>query len=217
VIRDAITPLRLIFWGGLICLLDIKFKSIRNGYGFQFDLLNDVIGAVMIAMGVFRLAAIRLDADLTADDRTNIARQASYDRGMAFVKPVAVLYVVQAIVEHYVMPLPAPATILVLIWGLAVLAATITFCLCMQQLCAYSQLLQSAASWKTTTVLFIVIFAIPLGLLNVLSIGAVAMGERAHFDLGPLGLIVILVFFVPIIHLFVSTSRMRREVEHGAS
>ena len=51
-IRSAVRPLRLIFWGGVVWILDFKI----NG----FDLLNDVVAALLVAVGVYRLA--RIDA-----------------------------------------------------------------------------------------------------------------------------------------------------------
>jgi hypothetical protein len=201
VIRHAITPLRLIFWGGLICLLDVKISSVRNGYGFQFDLLNDAVGAVMISIGVFSLAAIRVD------DR--------YERAMTFVKIMSVLMVLDALREHIDFPEPLPLQIVMLLLGLARLAATVVFCVAMRRLSARAGLWRSEASWRTTTVLFVVIYVVPLGLLNLVSIPAVAMGERIHLELGPVAFLLLPVFLIPVIHLFVSTSRMRREAEES--
>ncbi len=78
-IKRAIGPLRLIFWGGIICVLDFKI----NG----FDLLNDVAGTIMIAWGVFSLGGMSVHEH--------------YSRVMLFVKIVAVLYVFQAVMGHF--------------------------------------------------------------------------------------------------------------------
>jgi hypothetical protein len=51
-----ITPLRLIFWGGLLCLIDITMTQRINGVSFKFDLLDDFLGMVLVTIGVFRLS-----------------------------------------------------------------------------------------------------------------------------------------------------------------
>lgn len=33
--RRAITPLRMIFWGGLLCIFDLTFTETTNGTGFK--------------------------------------------------------------------------------------------------------------------------------------------------------------------------------------
>ena len=46
--RTAISSLRLIFWGGLLCIFDIAF-TMRSGHsGYRLDLLNDFVGMIMI-------------------------------------------------------------------------------------------------------------------------------------------------------------------------
>src|SRR3954463_99465 len=50
-IRSAVRPLRLIFWGALIWILDFKI----NG----FDVLNDLVGAILVAVGVNGFARLR--------------------------------------------------------------------------------------------------------------------------------------------------------------
>lgn len=55
-ISKAVTPLRMIFWGALLCILDFSFSSYssRNGgpaSGFQFDILNDLLGMIHRPLG----------------------------------------------------------------------------------------------------------------------------------------------------------------------
>ena len=60
--------------------------------------------------------------------------------------------------------------------------------------------------------LFVIVYLVPLGFLDVASIVATLADTHWHVDLGPPGLLLIPVFVIPIIHLFVSTSRMKRAV-----
>ena len=59
-IRRTILPLRLVFWGGLICVFDLTFSQTVNGEGWEFDVLNDFVGMFMITWGVFQLAKIHV-------------------------------------------------------------------------------------------------------------------------------------------------------------
>ena len=199
VITQAITPLRMIFWGGLLCLFDLSFTQTSNGTGFKFDILNDAVGVVMITVGVFRLSSLPVHA--------------KFETAMSFVKVVAVLSILDAICDHVITPLPAPVQLILQLFGIATLAAMITFCVAMRWLSNVARLPHSEASWRTTTNLFVFIYAIPLGLIHLLGMAAIASGTSFNLNVGPLGLLLLPIFAIPIIHLFVSTSRMQREAE----
>ena len=56
-VHAAVRPLRLIFWGAsYIWIIDLTFTTTTNGTGFRFDLLDDTLATVMISVAVFRLA-----------------------------------------------------------------------------------------------------------------------------------------------------------------
>lgn len=188
-IQKSITPLRLIFWGGIICILDFKI----NG----FDIINDVIGTFMIAYGVFKLA------DIQVHNR--------YAAAMKYVKIISILCIFQAIVDNFNYNVPDILSILLLLFGLAKVIAIVVFCIAMGWFCEVASLVKSRQSWKITTILFTVIYLIPLGLFYLISILTMASGESFNIDLGPSALILLVVFCVPLIHLFISTSRMKNE------
>jgi len=198
-VKQAIAPLRLIFWGGLLCIFDITFSQTTNGQGFKFDVLNDALGTAMIAYGVFSLASAPVHG--------------RYSSTMTFVLVVSILAVLDAIRDHFIMPLPPLVHVLQTVFGLACLAAIIAFCVAMRWYCEEAQLPQAAASWSVTTMLFVVIYLLPLGLLYLAGIYAMLTGTSFSFNLGPVGLLVLPVFAIPLIHLFVSTSRMSRAAE----
>jgi hypothetical protein len=195
-VRETVLPLRVVFWGAILCIIDITFVTTTNGEGFKFDLLDDAIGAAMIAWGVSRLARIGLH------DR--------YRRVMRFVQIVAVLNIIDAIRDHFVVQWPEFISFVLLVFSLFCLVAVVYFCIAMRWLCEEAALTAAAGSWRATTLLFVVIYLIPLGLFYCASIIAMISGESFHIDLGPLGLLLILVFLVPVVHLFISTSRMVR-------
>jgi hypothetical protein len=188
-IKRTVTALRLIFWGGIICVFDFKI----NG----FDILNDVVGAIMIAWAVFRLGNLRVNRH--------------YRVAMLFVKIISILSIAEAIIAHFHYRVPALMSFVMHLYGIAKMLATVVFCVAMRWLCIAAGLSRSEKSWKITTILFGVIYLIPLGLLNFVWIVCLITGKSFNFNMGPAVLLILFVFFVPLIHLFISTSRMKTE------
>lgn len=204
-IAEAIAPLRMIFWGGLLCLIDIYIVQASNGLGFRIDILKDAVGAVMIAIGVFRLSSL--------------AVQPSYDKTMTFVKVVAVLAILDALRDHFVTPLPLAVALILYFFDIVKPAAVIAFCVAMRLLCKAKGLKLSEASWRITTNLFVLFYAIPHGIMQALGMAAIASGSayKVSIDIGPLGLLWLPLSAIPINYFFVSTSRMQREEELRAA
>jgi hypothetical protein len=198
-IGRAINPLRLIFWGALICLFDLTFSQTTNGTGFKLDLLDDAVGTLMIAIGVFQLKT------LSMADRYRIL--------LTFVQVVSALAVLDAVRDHFVFPVSQAISFAHNLFGLATLAAIVAFCVAMRWFCEEASMFDPARSWRVTTVLFLVIYAVPLGLFYAATAVAVASETSFHFDLGPAGLLLLPVFVIPLVHLFISTSRMKRAAE----
>lgn len=188
-IKRIVTALRLIFWGGIICVLDFKY----NG----FDIINDVIGAIMIAWAVSRLS--------------NLDVHRHYRTAMLFVKIISILCIAQAVNAHFHYRVPALMSFVMHLFGIAKMLATVVFCVAMRWLCIAAGLSRSEESWKVTTILFGVIYLIPLGLLHFVCIVCLITGKSFNFNMGLAALLLLLVFFVPLIHLFISTSRMKTE------
>ncbi len=190
-------PLRGIFSGGLLCVLDFKISSTTNGEGWRFDFLNDFVGMVTIAWAVFRLSRIEVEP--------------RYAIAMGFLKIVAVLGCVKALHNHLIYDTPLLISLLIDLQGFLAMAGTVIFCVAMQWLSRHAGLDRSAESWKVTTILFLVIYLIPLGLFYLASLFATATGQSFNLDLGIGGLLLIPIFLIPLVHFFISTSRMRDE------
>ncbi len=195
-VRSAITPLRLIFWGGLLCIFDLTVSQTSNGEGFKFDFLNDAVGAAMIAVGVYRLV------EISVHDR--------YVFVMRFVSVVSIVAVLDAIRDHFVFQMPSFVHFVLLVFSLVCLIAIICFCVAMRWFCEQAGLKVAALSWRTTTRLFVAIYLIPLGLFYLAACGAILTGTSFHFDIGAGAILALAVFAVPLVHLFISTSRMAR-------
>lgn len=201
-IKQTILPLRLIFWGGLLCVFDLTISetvshSGRIISGIRFDFLNDFVGMLMITYGVNRLAHCRLALD--------------YQRSMQFILICCLLNCLTALAWHFILQPIAIYSVLLGGLGLATLVSTVLFCNCMENLSIEYQLTKAALSWRKTRLLVILLWVIPLGILYLSGVYATISGEAFNLDLGVLTLPVLLGMVVPLVYLFVSTSRMQRE------
>ena len=135
--KQSSLPLRLIFWGGILCVFDITFSEAvsHNGRimsGFRFDILNDFAGMLLITGGVLKLS--RFDIDI------------SYRRSMQFVTTCCILNCVTALVWHFVLQPPDFYSIGLNLLGLATLGSTVLFCSAMHRLSNEFSLERSARS-----------------------------------------------------------------------
>jgi hypothetical protein len=199
-IRTVVKPLRFIFFGGLLCVFDLSVSQTVNGEGWTFDILNDLVGMLMITWAVFQLAKIRLH------DR--------YGTAMAFVKVMAVLSCLTAFHAHFIYAVPSLISFLLCLVSIAAMIAIIVFCVAMRWLSVEAGLQRSARSWKTTALLFVFIYLVPIGLFYFAAAIAIVTGTSFNINLGPAGLLLMPLFALPLIHLFMSTSRMQSEARN---
>ena len=188
-VRSVIRPLRWIFWGALLWIIDIKIDHV--------DLANDFIASILVVMGVMRLA--RIDVS----DR--------YRTVMGWVRAVAILSVPITCIKMIASNFDQAITVLLTIVSLAQLAATVAFCVAMRWFCIEAGLKRSAESWRLTTIFFVTLFAGPLSLLYGYILISQLTGMRWTLNVGTSVVLILLVLLVPIVHFFMSTSRMRRE------
>jgi hypothetical protein len=191
-IQRAVGPLRLVFWGALLCVLDFTI----NG----FDLLNDTIGTVLVAAGVCGLAGLPVHA-------------ATYRSRLQFIQIISVLAIAHSIYAQLPIHSPPPVAFFLTVFELLKLVAVILFCMAMKQACEEADLIESTLSWVLTRNLFFWSYAVPFGMFYLAACITMLTGGSFHFDLGPAGLLLIPLFLAPLIHFFMSTSRMKREAE----
>ncbi|MHB9134293.1 MAG: hypothetical protein ACYDBB_24750 [Armatimonadota bacterium] len=203
-ILRIIPALRLIFWGGLLCFFDFKLREINGNTGTSVDLINDTLGLIFILYGLAWLRAITVNAQ--------------YAAALRYCTMVAVLLLVKSIHDIWIYPVPDFLNFLFSVLGVAKVVALVVFSLAMCRLCVHKRLVESARSWITTRTLFIVIYLIPLGLLYTAGAFAALTGGTFDFHTDNPGLtyLFLAIFFIPFIHLFLSTSRMIREAEEHA-
>ena len=82
--------IQLIIVGVLLCLIDITYSKTINGVGYRIDFINDALGTLLIAGGVWRLSAVYVN------DR--------YRRLMVFVRLATMSAVLLAIRSHWIGP-----------------------------------------------------------------------------------------------------------------
>jgi energy-coupling factor transporter transmembrane protein EcfT len=84
----------------------------------------------------------------------------------------------------------------------------------MRMLCIEGNLAKSVRSWRLTTILFAVIYFLPLGLFYAAHLFAIVTRQSFIINLPPATLLLLIpIFAIPLVHFFISTSRMKREAE----
>lgn len=195
-ISQATTPLRFIFWGGLLCVLDFSFSSSTTvngvvGSGFRFDILNDLVGMILVTIGVVKLG--KFEIDLT------------YRRQMLFVYFCCIIGCIKAFLGHFIFTPSAIVSLIGSATSILSLVGTILFTNAMVQLASSYQLHRSAASWRLTRILMVLFWCVPMGISNLMAL------TGGFVNLGLIVIPLLLAMIVPLIHLFISTSRMREE------
>jgi len=206
-IRSAIGPLRLIFWAGLIYAVDVPFGRVDGGQGWRFDLLNDAVAMLLIAVGVFRLGRLRVDPPWL--DR--------YGSAMKFVKAIALLGIADAVGGHFVFRRSPELELIVAVFRLAQAGAGTVFFLCMRSLCAKAGLKGAARGWSVSLGLFLVVVAGPVGSYFYAAFLHIMAGGTAVGEVGLLRIVAKALLVVPFAGAYVSTSRMAQAVGRGGS
>src|SRR5262249_13943291 len=127
-------PLRAIFWGGLLCVFD--FNLLLGGQRFQVDTLNHAVGMVLIAGGVSVLAAQKVDS--------------RYDWLMSSSAAIAGALTVGAFTKLLRPDWLIQIQVLVPLFRILGLAATIAFTLAMKRLAVVAAAPTLEQSWRVT-------------------------------------------------------------------
>lgn len=211
-LNQAIWPLRLIFWGMLICVIDITYtETVRASGeligGGRFDFVNDIVGCIMIAIGVNKLRKYLVS------DR--------YSSWMSFVFWISVIDCFGAVHEHFLYPRSAPWQFVLSVYGLVELLAVLMFCECMRLWSESFHFPRSAKSWLWTWRLLAWIQVVPLGLIWLISVPFILSDQSVttHDSHSPLAYLVLVAIYVPLIHGLVSLSRTIWDIQarDGAS
>jgi hypothetical protein len=193
-----IRALRLVFWGGVLRVVDFRFNGIS---------LLDWAGMLLVTFGVALLA--------------RLPTTPGYRRTMRFVLVVVILDCVDTLYEHLPITPPAPfatlLTVLAQALTLLVLAAMLVFCSAQRQASRRLGLTRAATSWQTTILLCLVIWVIPVVAMYAVAVVAGFVQGDFTFDYhtqNPFVAVPLLaVALSPLGHFFLSTSRMQRDLQ----
>lgn len=200
--RDAsemVNPLRMVFWGVLVIALD--FHLTWPG-GFRLDLINDVVGAILVLRGV-----IGLRSQAIGD---------SWMKSMGFVEVIAWITVVGAVIDHFVLELPAPLLSIGLVVGFLKMLAVLVFCRAMREVCEMYGFERSVLSWRLSSALYLWLYILPMSLLGIgFMISALQDGPRQWNS--PLAILLVVPPLAAVIHVLISLYRMTNAAREGDS
>jgi hypothetical protein len=203
VVGSLLQPLNWIFWGALICVFDLYISQTSGGYGMRFDLINDVIGTILIACGTARLRTAPVSA--------------GYATAMTFVHAVALFAIGDAVFDHFITPPDTLQHILGDLFNAVAAVGLVVFALAMRWLCESVGLLRSATSWRTTFWLLVVLHAIPVVAGEVIGWMRILLSlPPLKTNFAPLALVLIITLCIPLLHLLLSLWRTMRETQEFA-
>jgi hypothetical protein len=207
--------LNLILWGTILLIFDIEYYTATNGTGIEIDLLPDIIGSILICVGVFNLAKISVS-------------NPSYAKSMFFVKIAAVLLVLLTVDEFFVY---VDSTFIYYMRQLVTTSidvSVVVFCMAMIMLSKEKELIESFKNWKIARNLFLFVYVLPYLIISILSslhlfyihqIGSysfrIVLSQSEVFTINPIIAIFLSVLFllVPIIYGLSCLHSMRREIQ----
>jgi hypothetical protein len=198
-IIHAARPLRRIFWGALLVLVDISFSMNFGEMGFRLDLLDDTLGMVLITLAVGQLRDIPMGG--------------WYGTRMVFLHWVAIVALLDSVLQHFIFPRPWLLASLSLVMPFVMIAALLTLCACMRDVCRAATLSEEAQRWQRAFALFLAFYGIPGILLALIGLGVLALGLPAHFTPTPGLLWIGVLLLVPPFYFLRATSTMARAIE----
>ena len=214
--QKIITALRLIFWGTLICIIDVRID--------QFDIVNNFIGMILMMCGVLSLS--------------KIAVSPRYSSRMVYNSVAVVLATIVTFFTAIVFPLTMSTmnrvTFYILFQLFLVPFCTwgwYWFCLCMKEMCDQRHVSRCSASWRYSSNLIFFIFFIPSCIGFFVALCFAVSGNLKTFtthhyygdisEIGPLDLLafmlilsLVVLIFWGMIHFLISLSRMIRAAEN---
>jgi hypothetical protein len=200
-LQRAVGALRRIFWGGLVCIIDITSTSWIGGRRVKIDWIPDLLGMALILSGVIPLALVRVDP--------------LYRRWMGAVVAVSALATLGEALAYLPIEESKGWTMFWQMAGLWSVVATWVFTLQMRRFSEVAKLGEAASSWRSTSAWFLWVYLVPLGAVNAAIFVATATEARfSWLPPGPGALAILFlvwaILLVPLFKLFGSTSTMAR-------
>jgi len=207
-ILRSVRPLRMIFFGTLLLVIDVYVSWTVNRQGIRIDFLNDTAAWVLLAFAACSLARFAVDG--------------TFGARMAVVKIVAIIALIDSTFEFFIIPLPWPIELARHLVSLAAVVAAVLFCTAMRQLSAARALVRSEPRWRVTGALFLLLYLIPDAVAFAviwISWFSVDEGRRVRIQAEGMGVLIgvaaiivlIALALVPLVWFLISTHGMARE------
>lgn len=201
--------LNLIFWGVLIIIIDLSYWKTTNDSGFKIDLVNDLIGAIMIYNGVSQIGKLKIS-------------RPSYVGQMLVATVAAGIQFFFALADFVIFKSSYAFDLIMSLLSLVVILGGLRFCKAMTTLCEEKSLPKSKERWELSRKLLFWIYWIPSLVGNLLDIClSFANAKRYQWkvDLGLTAgngfVVLIIVFLIPLIFTLYTIYEMRKEMKNN--
>ena len=178
---------RLLFWGILLVVVDISIN--------HFDVLPDLLGALMIAVGMGRIAASHSEP--------------AFLSGAHFCLFVSWLFCGSKALEVAAVDLGLLDTLLSLLW----VFGAVRFCSVLSMLGERAGWSPLVGYWRTARSLCLWLWALPTCVATVIALAN--DGREVHLGEPVLAIALVVLIFVPLVTVLVGLSKTRREALGG--
>jgi len=199
-VLGVVRSLRLIVIGLLLCIFDYVPPALDTKY-VRVDVLNDMVGALLIAGTVFRLARLRV----------HTAWNNHYGSTFRFIKLVAVLAVIESVVGVAAFQRPRRLVVCLHAAGLAETVALGLLCVCIRWVLLAAPLPKSRKLWFTVTTVMVVLTLLPLVYFHMSEMVKAMLGGRIDAIEPAAEAMCGLVISVPLVLLLYATVRIASE------
>lgn len=202
--RDVIAAMRWIFWGGLLCIFDITTQWVSTGSagatGWRIDWLPDALGVMLILAGLRVLARFPLGL--------------SYSRVLSAGVATAWVSLVISLVKFRVMYEPPAWKLFLSLFSITRLVVITLFCGALARLAVSLGASAATRSFMTTRAAFVMLYVLPLAVFYSM-VPLAMLGMKVNLDIdGTAAIALLALLAVPLLHFYVSTSRLQRELSN---
>lgn len=193
----------MMFWGGLLLVVDVPVTMGSGSDGVPVDVVHDFAGMLLIAPAVLRVGLLNLPP--------------GHGRVLSLVLAVSLVSTGLALADPWLRPETGAVAVVRHAYLLVEPWAAVLFCLTLGRLCNRAGLEAPATSWKRTAIHVAVLLALPLAGLHGMHLLSSVTGKRYGVGYGAAHPLVIAVFAFPVFHFLFSTVRLSRSLrEHAA-
>jgi len=186
----------------IIVVLDINYFQTTNGTGFKFDLISDLVGSIIVYVGVIRISKYEV-------------LDFSYRYKMRFVIFAASSQILLSIFDFAIHSMPGFMTSINNLLSILMHCAFIVFCITMATFSEERALGTSRIRWGIARRLFLWLNLITTGVYAILN-ELYSLGNNPSYSLvtvGGFGLVLVFIMmFIPLIYFLTTIHQMKKEI-----